>query len=227
MNHRYACAVALVLAACGSSNTKVSMSVRTGSAASTTSRPGRLTVGSGVQISRIRVVLSDIKLESDHGNSNDNSDDQPFHTGPTVIDLSGAALDTSTATTVMTSDIPAGRYGEVKFKIHKAKTTDAGNAALAEMAALNASVAVEGTIDAVAFTFTSSLEAEQKYEHNVTIGNGSNLTLNIDPTGWFGASAAARLDPRVAGNRSQIEEAIKTSFKLFEDDDRDGHEDKD
>ena len=51
------------------------------------------------------------------------------------------------------------------------------------------------------------------------------MTLNVDPATWFGGTGSARLDPRVAGNKSAIENNIQASMKLFEDDDRNGQDD--
>ena len=76
------------------------------------------------------------------------------------------------------------------------------------------------------FTFTSALEVEQEFEGTFTLSSGDrNVTLNVDPQTWFGGTGAARLDPRLDASRSQIESNIKLSMKVYEDDDRDGHED--
>ena len=81
-----------------------------------------------------------------------------------------------------------------------------------------------GTIDGVDFAFTTAVSAEQKFEGNLVLNAGSNLTLNVDPSTWF-TSSGARLDPRTESNRSQIENNIQSSFKAFKDDDHDGVED--
>jgi hypothetical protein len=94
------------------------------------------------------------------------------------------------------------------------------------MAALSASIVVEGQIDGQPYTFISGIDAEEKFQGSFNLASGANnVTLNVDPSTWFGGSGAARLDPRVAGNRSAIENNIKVSMKVFDDDDHDGRPD--
>ena len=90
--------------------------------------------------------------------------------------------------------------------------------------ALDAHEYADGTIDGADFIFTTAVSAEQKFEGNLVLDAGSNLTLSVDPSTWF-TSSGARLDPRTESNRSQIENNIQSSFKAFKDDDRDGVED--
>lgn len=217
--------LAAVVASCGGSN--LSFSVRGGgsSAAAAAFRSSDLTVASGIVLTRVRLVLREIELERVGGNDNDDTDDEKLESAATVIDLQGTALDGASIQTVVNAAFTPGTYHEIKFKIHKPSSDESTNAAVKEMAALGASVAVEGKIDGVDFTFVSAVEAQQKYEGNLVLTDGSNLTLDLNPANWFGASVAARLDPRVSGNRSQIESNIKASFHAFKDDDHDGHED--
>ena len=209
--------------ACGGSGNSVSFSARSGGAIAT-SRPrsGDLTLSSGLVLSRVRVVINDIKLEAATGNPNDDSDDQEVHLAPVLVDLNAAALDGGKVQTVTNANVKAGTYKEIKLKIHKPNGTESSDPAIQQMASQNASIIVDGTIDTVAFSFVSSIEAKEEFEGSIVLKDGSNLTLNIDPSSWFGASAAARIDPRVADNRSQIESNMKTSFKAFKDDKRDG-----
>ena len=59
----------------------------------------------------------------------------------------------------------------------------------------------------------------------VVMPGQQNVTLNVDPSTWFGGSGTARLDPSVAGNKSAIENNIQSSMKLFEDNDHNGMDD--
>jgi hypothetical protein len=148
--------------------------------------------------------------------------------GPFLLDLS-AAQHTGSVQTIATGDVPAGTYRELKFELHKPDASEPGVAAdpnLAAMAAAQESVIVDGTIDGQPFTFTSSVDAEQDFEGTFDVASGAqNITLNIDVTSWFGGSGSARLDPRVSNNRSQIESNIQSSFKVFDDENRDGRDD--
>ena len=215
-----------VVAACGGSN--LTFSVRGGgSPAAATSAPSTaLTLPSGLVLTRVRVVLREVELEKQDGKDNDDSDDEKIEASARVVDLKGAALDGGSLQTVVNANVTPGTYREIKLKIHKPSSEESSDAAVKEMAALNASVAVEGKIDGADFSFVSSVEAQEKFEGNIVLKDGSNLTLDINPSGWFGPSVAARLDPRVSGNRSQIESNIKASFRAFKDDDHDGSEDR-
>jgi len=224
--------LALTLAACGG-GASVSLSARSGSAASTAAQPGTisqaLTLTNGIVIVRVRIVIGDLKLERAGGDLANDADDQEFETGPFLIDLSSDADLSGSVKTVVSADVPDGTYSEVKFKIHKPDASEPGvsaNAGLSAMAQLGASIVVDGTIDGASFTFTSALEVEQEFEGTFTLSSGDrNVTLNVDPQTWFGGTGAARLDPRLDASRSQIESNIKLSMKVYEDDDRDGHED--
>jgi hypothetical protein len=226
----------MTAAACGG-GTPLSLSARTGSAASTAPtalmRPAALTSSSltlsnGITIDRLRVVLRKLELERVSATPNDLADLQEFEAGPFLIDLSGPALSGSVQTQV-TASVPAGAYREVKFEVHKPDTSEPGVSAstgLSEMAVAQASIIADGTIDTQPFSFVTSVTGQQKFQGSFQVDSGAqNVTLNIDVTGWFGGSGTARLDPNDPSKRSQIENNIQTSFKAFDDDNKDGHAD--
>ncbi|HEY2028003.1 MAG TPA: hypothetical protein VGH20_02235 [Myxococcales bacterium] len=232
--------MAMVMLAVGcSSGASVSLSARGGPSTSSaaSANPNALTLSNGIVIDRVRVVISDVKLESaagaaaldvDAGTAAVTADDHEdgedeIHTGPVVLDLSGAALD-GTVQTVTDASLTPGTYSEIRFKIHKVLAAESTDAALKAMSDAGASIIVDGTIDGAAFSFVSSIEAQQKFEGSFNLSANNNLTINVDETNWFG-SATARLDPRVEANRSQIENNIKASLRAFRDNDRDGHDD--
>jgi len=221
--------LALVFAAaCGGGG--LSLSTRAGTAASTMAAPGTtqqaLTSSSGITIDHLRIVVREVELERASAQPDDVRDAQEFEAGPFVIDLGADALSgTGTVKAVVSANVPAGTYRELKFKIHKPSSSESADAGVQAMAAQNASIVVEGKLaSGQSYTFTSTVEAEQKFEGSFTVGSGSNLTLNVDPSGWFG-TAAAPLDPTNGSNRSQIENNIQASFRLFQDNDHDGHDD--
>lgn len=234
MTRTLSLATLAVLAGCGGA-ASMSLSARAGAPAATTTSRSRATAGSaltlsnGIVLNRVRVVLSEIKLEgaasADAGPTAEGEDE--VEAGPILLDLSGATLDGGTLQKILDAPLRPGTYSEVKFKIHQPGETEDGvalNAGLKAMADAGASIIVDGTIDGVGFSFATPLEVELKFDRPLVLGPGSNLTINIDETGWFG-TAAARLDPRVSANRSQIEANIQASFQAFRDDKRDGHED--
>ncbi len=212
------CIAMAALCGCGGSS-KVSLSARAGALTQ------NLTLANGISVTRVRLVIATLKLEPADGNEGEDEDDKEIEAGPFLVDLEGAALDGGIRR-VFDADVPDGEYKQVKFRIHKlSEENKPADPAFADLVAAKASILVDGTIDGAAFTFASSLDEEQERESKVSIGaDGENLTLNIDPAGWFTGSAG-RLDPRVGDNRSAIESAIKKSIDVYEDDDEDGHED--
>lgn len=206
--------LAASLAACGGPN--LSFSVRAGSGASAASAKA-LTVTTGIAVSRIRLVIRKVELETAGGSETDE-----VASGPYLLDLSGAALDSGTPSQLLAASFTPGTYSELKFELHKADSGETGaNADLTDMIAAGASVIVDGTIDGAPFTFTSAVDAQQQFEGTLVLTDGSNLTLQVDPSSWF-VSSGARLDPRNSSNRSQIENNIQNSFKAFQDDNHDG-----
>ena len=212
--------IAVVLAAfiAGCGGPSLSMSVRAGSLAAVAG--GALTAGNGIVLTRVRVVISTVELEKAGTAEMDE-----VASGPYLLDLQGASLDGGTVSKLLDASVAPGTYSEIKFQVHKPESTEHGaNANLADMIAANASIIADGTIDGAPFTFTSAVTAEQKFEGNLVLADGSNLTLNVDAASWF-TSGGSRLDPRSESNRSQIENNIQKSFQAFEDNDHDGHQD--
>jgi hypothetical protein len=223
---------ASLAAACSGGNA-LSLGVRTGSAASTAptalmlASPA-LTLSNGITIDRLRLVVEKLELERASATPDDAADLQEFEAGPFLVDLSGAQLSGSVQT-VVDATVPPGTYREVKFDLHKPDLSEPGvasNAALSAMATAQQSIVVDGTIDGQPFSWSSQVDAEQKFEGTFDVATGAqNITLNIDVTGWFGGSGSARLDPRVSANQSQIENNVQASFTMFDDENRDGVED--
>jgi hypothetical protein len=215
-------AIAIVLAAAvaGCGGTNLSFSVRAGAPVARTVSRAALAAGSGITLTRLRIVIRKVELEKAGTLEMDE-----IASGPYLLDLSGTALDNAALGTVVDASFTPGTYDEIKLEIHKPENTEKGaNADLKDMIAANASIIADGTIDGATFTFTTAVSAAQKFEGNMVLKDGSNLTLNVDATSWF-TSAGTRLDPRTESNRSQIENNIQQSFKAFKDDDRDGQAD--
>lgn len=207
------------IAACGGPS--LSLSMRAGSASSTAAvARSALTAGNGIVLTRVRVVISTVELEKAGTTEMDE-----VASGPYLLDLQAAALDSGTVSKVLDASVAPGTYSEIKFQVHKPESTEHGaNADLADMIAAQASIIADGTIDGAPFSFASAVTAEQKFEGNIVLAEGSNLTLNVDAASWF-TSGGLRLDPRSESNRSQIENNIQSSFQAFKDDNHDGHED--
>ena len=204
-----------MIAGCGGSN--LSLSVRAGAATAATAQA--LTAATGITLSRVRIVIRKVEMEQA-----ETAEMDEVASGPYLLDLSGATLDGAVGKVLDASFTP-GTYNEIEFEVHKPQSGEtAANADIKDMVDAGASILVDGTIDGAAFTFTTAVTAEQKFEGNLVLASGSNLTLNVDAGSWFTANGA-RLDPRDEANRSQIENNIQQSFKAFKDDDHDGHDD--
>ncbi|HEX9573168.1 MAG TPA: hypothetical protein VF994_03670 [Myxococcales bacterium] len=218
----------LALAACGGGGAQLSLSGRAGSTTAVAASPAALTLSNGITIDRVRIALREVELERASATPNDVADLEEYEAGPFVLDLSGAALN-GTVQQVTVKDVPAGAYREIKFKVHPPSTSDSTDPAVQAMAiaqAGGASIIVEGQIDTQPFTFLSAVDAQQKFEGAFNFTSGpQNVTLNVDPSSWFGGSGAARLDPRSASNKSAIENNIQNSMKVFEDNDHNGVDD--
>ncbi len=155
---------------------------------------------------------------SDDGEIEKESENDEVKVGPFLVDLTGADLANKTLTKVFDAgQVPTGTFREIKIVI----------APDTSVAADGTSVTIAGTLNGKDFKFQSSLHAAQKIESQVAIGSGStqNVTLSIDPSGWFKDSAGNGLDPTDPANQSQIEDNIRRSIKGFCDHDRDGQDD--
>ncbi len=104
---------------------------------------------------------------------------------------------------------------------------------------LHASIAVDGFFGDSPFRFTTSMRLQQKREGPFEVGEGTrNITLTLDPRGWFVGNLGQVLDPRDPVNRGRIKANIRCSVRMsseepapndggpsfrreFEDDDRD------
>jgi hypothetical protein len=170
----------------------------------------------------------------DHPEDDGDDDADEVKVGPCLIDIEGAALK-GALTPICEAEVPAGTFRELEVVIGVVPPALAGSNA--GLAAMNGqSVIVDGTITTAAadgttttapFSFQSTLRAEQKQETEIVVVSGtpSNVTLSIDPTGWFAAADGSRLDPNDAAAKAQIEHNIKASLKAFCDRDRDGDDD--
>jgi hypothetical protein len=236
--NRISCVLVLTLAAAcgGSGSSQVALSARAGTAASTAAtatgqQAQPLDLGNGIVLTRVRVVLSEVKLEGTAATDAGTGEEVEFKSAPVLLDLSGASLDNGTTQQITLSNVKPGTYREIKFKIHKPAVSDTGvsaDAALAAMANQGFSIIVDGTIDGAQFTFNSAVDAQQQAEGTFNFSDGNHaLTLNLDATTWFGGTGSSRLDPRNPNGtvRSRIENNIQNSFKAFQDDDHNGRED--
>lgn len=147
--------------------------------------------------------------------------------GPFLIDL---PLGTAGAERQFTVAIDTGTYSKVEFEIHQAESGDAAFLA-AHPGYSGVSIRVVGQFNGTPFTYTTGLDVEQEIEFATPIAvtdGATTFTLFVDLATWF-KNGATLVDPATAGasgvNESLVHENIKNSFKAFEDDNHDGHDD--
>lgn len=191
-------------------------------------------------ITKAQLVLSRTELETVNGNcaSNDVEGDDDgcaeLKLGPMLVDLPL----TSGAKTALSVAVPAGSYDKIEAKIDAVASEsdghrqDAATFLAAHPEFRNTSIRVEGTFNGQPFVYTTALDTEMEMAFNpplVIDGTGGNLTVQVDLSTWFLGRDGATIDPATANaggaNRSLVEDNIKRSFKVFEDDDHDGRDD--
>lgn len=220
----------LSLVACSGSD-QVGVSIRTGAprTGASTTRQQALTVATGLDITRVRMVISRLDMRQEGEDETKEQEDlSKVEAGPFLVDLSSDAL-SGQITQVLDASVAPGHYNKLEIKIHKVDDSKTmADAKFADMVQKQASVIVDGTIDGAAFSFVTSVDEEQKRKASFDVGTtAENITLNVDITKWFTSSSGQRLDPRQESNRSAIEENIKNSIDAFDDRDHDGAEDHD
>jgi len=211
------CSVLLgpALASCGGDGSSGSLTISARAASgSLAAVPNGLQVG-GVNVDRVRIVVRDIKLEEE------GREEVLAAGGPFVIDLAGAQLDGG-ITQQFEVSVPPGNYDDLRFVVHKLE--DLERTGDAEIDRIRASIVIDFTMGGVRGQLTSDLNEAQRISGNFAVTEGGtpdNITIQIDPSGWFSGG----LDPRNAAHRQAIEDNIRSSIDAFEDDDRDGNDD--
>jgi hypothetical protein len=178
---------------------------------------GKLSVAGGrVEIGDVWMVIRDVKLEAE------GAEEVAASNGPFLLHVSGGPI-----TQEFTIEVPAGTYDELRFIVHELE--DGQKSGAPEIDGPRASMAISLAVDgAEPILFTSEVNDAQRIPGTFVVEDGKapdNITLSIDPSGWFTASDGSFLDPRIGSNRQAIEDNIRQSIDAFEDDDRDGHDD--
>ena len=166
--------------------------------------------------------------DSDEGEHDD--DCEEFETGPFLLE---PALDGSVEH-IASIEIPEGFYNELEFDIHKVSDEEDIDFIAAHPEFEGISIRVDGTFNGVSFVFTQDLDEEQEIEFDTPIeisanAGPANITLHLDLATWFVTDLGDLVDPATANsggdNEGLVERNIKHSIDVFEDDDRDGHDD--
>jgi hypothetical protein len=207
-------ALAVALAACGGSDSKnLSLSTRVVAPAA-----GALTVAGRVEIQRVRMVVRDIKVRKELA-----AVEVELERGPFLLDLQGGAL-SGGVVQQFAVDVPEDTYDELRFVVHKLE--DGQTIGDPILDTRQASIVVNLTVDGEPAIWQTDVNDEQRINGVFDLRAGANnVTLQIDPSGWFTSGAGDFLDPRLGAHQQAIEENIRNSIDAFDDDDRDGHSD--
>ena len=195
--------------------------------------------GNSLVITRAAMVLREveIKLQDDDGcddSSSGNDDCEKFEAGPFLLELN---LDGSMEQVGELAAVPAGVYDEIELDIHKPEDdTGADLEFLRQHPEFKrVSIRVEGKFNGADFVYLTDLNEEQEVDlipPLVVDGSSSstNVTLVVDLDTWFRRSDGSLVDPATANkgraNEDLVEENIERSIEGFEDDDRDGRDDR-
>jgi hypothetical protein len=192
-----------------------------------------------VIVRSVELVLKQVELKRADVSACDavagNGDCEEFETGATLVTLPLGAAPIAAEVTV---NAPPGTYDALEFEIHKPSSGDDAAFIAAHPDFANLSIRVTGTYSQAGtrsdFVFTSDVDQGQESSlvPPVTVqeGQGLNVTLRVDISGWFlNDTKTALVDPASANNgqpnQSIVANNIQNSFKAFEDDNHDGLED--
>jgi len=173
-----------------------------------------------VRVSRVRLLLSRIKLQTETDDSGTGGRD--VKAGPAVITFERGRI-----TSVFATTVPIGRYNRIKLESHRFTPPEvitwAGDPVFGDFAtAERNTVIIEGTVwnDGVATDFVQTsdntenltIKAEPYFE--ITESTATTLKFDFDAVEWLKVGGKIR-DPRDAENKNDMKLRLKTFFKLM------------
>jgi hypothetical protein len=193
-------------------------SVASGAFRKSPSSPASGIVADSVEITRVRFLLSQVKL---HVEGNDTLKDGNIKTGPFIIEFTpGLSRVFTTAT------IPSGTYEKIKFEIHKFPSsidqTYLNDPVFTDfVTGERSTVIIEGRVWSaqnaipVNFVYKSDMTAnlEAKFPGNVTLDAGSTSTIAMIFSPILAFKATSVLDPRDPDNANDIDNYLKSAIK--------------
>jgi hypothetical protein len=236
--------LSFLVAACADSPTSASgggtmrlslkaISTPPAAAASRSLVPSAASAVDSVTLTRARLVLRDIRFHT-------SEDSLDYRTAPLVLTVQpGSPLQE-----VSVRSVPPGTYREIEFEVHRIESTDVASllpvqrAPFADfLAGERYSIILEGTVypagdgSGVPFTFRSRINERQEFSFDPGLSvsetqDAVNVTMLVDAGSWFrSADGLSIVDPRDPSETDQIENNLKSSIRVFEDNDRNGEDD--
>lgn len=207
------------------------------------------TVGTTVTLTKVQLVLSHIQLAQVDSScaaadSVEDSAEEPEHDDCREIKIAPVLVDVplaTSATTAITASVPPGKYRNLHARIDALRADSRQKGAAEFLAAhpefAGTSIRIEGTYGTKPFVYTTDAKAQIFVPFapplDVAANATPNITVAVDPSGWFKTASGTTIDPTTAGpdqpNNRYIAANIRRSFRAFRDDDHDGkgdHESK-
>ena len=212
---------ALAMAAC---SRDLSVHVRGGERPKDPGYRRALVVDGGIDVTRFRIVLRNLRLQSEPTDGGSDTPGTEFiGPGTYLVDLPAASLTGGAFTELISSFTldPRGFY-EMDIDLSPVTADDVrANPALAPL--LDQTFMIEGQgADGGPFVFTSGIQRVLTRQSVFRIGfNHNNLDLNVAPGDWF-VSDAGVLAPDDPAVHDAIEANVAASIDAYEDDDMDG-----
>lgn len=181
-----------------------------------------------IVVSSVQLVLRKIELEAATATPTctatptPDDDCEEIELSPRLYDV---PLGPGADVVLTATDVGVGDYKSVKIEIHKPSG--------AEIPGFDGvSIRVIGTLNGNPFTYDSQLDIEQEFEFatpkSITETQGLEITMLADLTSWFEKSPGGGfygLTALSSGDHDTVENQIKASFRVFEDDDHNGGDD--
>lgn len=174
-------------------------------------------------ITRVRLLVSDIKMHSTTGDTAGGKGDKTVKSGPFIIQYDSVGSRVFTNSTV-----PAGTYDRIKFEIHKLTSSEKDqylNDPIFQDFVTDDrwTVIIEGYVidDGVQSPFTyRSKQTENiqvRFSPDLVLEEGSTTTvaLQFSPKAVFKKGSSSPLDPRDSDNHGEMEKAIKDALKAL------------
>jgi len=185
---------------------KLSVDVAAIKAATTQSDP-RTDPGTGLEISRVRLLVDHAKIGYTGGGASGPDAD----VGPTVVDLSADEIANGAHREFNLGTLASGTYGGAEIEIEPLDAdADASDAVFDDFRATKASVLVDGAYNGKTFQFAGHFLAEQGTDGKVTVDASAPVTLamSVDPSKWFLDANGVATDPTDAAQHDTLALAV-------------------
>lgn len=184
------------------------------------------TTSDSISIIDVKMLIAQIEFEYDMEDDGVSDDTLEFETGPLVVALNTAGMDT----TIVNLVPDRGTYDEIEIEIEQPDEGTVPDSSFVD-GDNRYSIVANGSYNGSPFVFRTDLEMELELELEppIIIDGTSPMEVNIavDISEWFTDANGDPLDPSQESNRSQIEQNIKNSFHASESDEQEDSDDND